>query len=210
MPQDAINLALGELARYSLITLSENTLRLHPLLQWVVLDSARIRPWQARYWLCRLWQIGQSKWSLAAGLWVYRTAVILNKGDILPAYGNDSEILFKMRTSIAHLQALSRNITEIAPEIFNKYTVAPLKYRLKWFEEKINQYDAGMKVLRELFEGNAQRSTDLMKETEWFVSNVEEFYKQVAGTSRGAYLSNILRWLTEDGEWDVRKNRITF
>jgi hypothetical protein len=210
MPQDAINLALGELARYSLITLSENTLRLHPLLQWVVLDSARIRPWQARYWLCRLWQIGQSKWSLGAGLWVYRTAVILNKGDILPAYGSDLEILFKMRTSIAHLQALSRNITEIAPEIFNKYTVAPLKYRLKWFEEKINQYDAGMKVLRELFEGNAQRSTDLMKETEWFVSNVEELYKQVAGTSRGAYLSSILRWLTEDGEWDVRKESYHF
>lgn len=209
MSPDAINLAFGELARYSLITLSENTLRLHPLLQWVVLDSARIRPWQARFWLCRLWQIGQSRWSLGAGLWLYRTAVILNKDDELSFYVNDLEML-KMRTFIAHPQALIRNIMNTAPEILEKYTVSPIKHGLEWFERKLNEYDAGMKILRELFEDNARRSPDLMSETEWFVSNVEEFYKQVFGISQHPDLSHYLRWLSEGGEWDIRKESYHF
>jgi hypothetical protein len=209
MSPDAINLALGELARYSLITLSENTLRLHPLLQLVVLDSTRIRPWQAAYWLSRLWQIGQSKWSLGVGLWLYRTAVILNQEDVLPAYSNNLEVL-KMRTFVAHLQALSRNITANAPEIFKKYTVSPIKHKLKWFDEKINEYDTGMKNLRELLEGNARRSPDLMTETEWFVNNVEEFYKQVFGMSGHSDISHNLRWLSGDGEWDIRERSYRF
>lgn len=209
MPPDAINLALGDLARYSLITLSENTLRLHPLLQRVILDSARIRPWQAAYWLCRLWNIGQSKWSLGAGLWLYRAAIILNKDDMLPFYGNDLELL-NMRAFFAHPQALVRNITNIAPEILNKFTVSPIKYKIERFEKKITEYDTGMKILRELFEGNAQRSPDLMPETEWFVSNVEEFYKQVFGISDSPDLSHYLRWLSEGGNWDIRKESYRF
>lgn len=210
IPPDAINLALGELARYSLITLSENTLRLHPLLQRVVLDSARIRPWQAAYWLSRLWNIGQSKWSLGAGLWLYRAAKILNKEEeMLPFVSTNLEAL-KMRTFIAHPEALVRNIMNINPEILEKYTVSPIRYKLKRFEEKINEYDTGMRVLRELFEGNARRSPDLMNETEWFVSNVEEFYKQVFGISRGPDLSHYLRWLSEDGKWDIRKESYNF
>ena len=64
---DALNLALAELGRYSLATLSEDTFRSHPLLQDVVLHSARLRPWQTRYWVSRMWALAQSDRSLAAG-----------------------------------------------------------------------------------------------------------------------------------------------
>jgi len=40
---NAIDVSLGELARYSLAALSEHNLRVHPLLQAVVRDSARLR-----------------------------------------------------------------------------------------------------------------------------------------------------------------------
>jgi hypothetical protein len=207
---DALNLALAELGRYSLVTLSENTFRLHPLLQHVVLDSSRLRPWQARYWLCRMQGIGQSDWSLAAGLWLCRVAHLLNLKGVLPIeFGNDAAI-FNMRPFIAHLQVLSRNITAIVPEksgfSFSVHIrgVARLNHTLQWFEERINWYQSGMSVLRELLERNARGSPHLTADTEWFLAHIEELYKQVVGRLHDHNLASSLQRLSEEGVQDVR------
>lgn len=204
-PPDAINLALAELGRYSLVTLSEDSFRLHPLLQHVVLDSSRLRPWQARYWLNRMQGIGQSDWSLAAGLWLCRAAHLLDLNDVLPIeYGNDAAI-FNMPPFIAHLQVLSRNIAAIVPKksgfgfSVHHLGISRLNHTLQWFEERINWYQSGMSVLRELVESNARRSPHLAEETEWFLANVEEFYKQVVGREHGHNLAYSLKRLSEEG-----------
>lgn len=216
MAPDAINLALAELGRYSLITRSEDTFRLHPLLQHVVLDSARMRPWQARYWLCRMQGIGRSEWSLAAGLWLYRAAHLLNLKGVLPIdFGSDVAI-FNMQPFIAHLRVLSRNIAALAPETsaFRLGAliggVAPLDHTLEWFNERINWYQSGMSVIRELLESNAYGSPRLTAETEWFFAHVEELYKQVVGRPRGHNLAHNLRRLSGKGEWDVRRESYSF
>jgi hypothetical protein len=215
-PPDALNLALAELARYSLVTLSEESFRLHPLLQHVVLDSSRLRPWQARYWLCRMQGIGRSDWSLAAGLWLCRTAYLLNLEGVLPIEFDNDAASLKMRPFIAHLQILSRNIAAIVPEKsgfslnVHNLGVGRLNHTLRWFEERINWYQSGMSVLRELLESNAKGSPHLTAETEWFLAHVEELYKQVVGTSSGHNLAHILRWLSGDGKWDTRQESYHF
>jgi hypothetical protein len=216
MPPDALNLALAELGRYSLITLSENTFRLHPLLQHVVLDSARLRPWQTRYWLSRLWKIGQSDRCLGAGLWLYRTAHLLNMEGVLPVdYGNDASTL-NMRPFIAHLEALSLKTASIRPEVFPLKLgteiggIAPLNYMVRWFNERINWYESGMGVLREFLESNANGSPHLTTETEWFLSHVEELYQQVVGKAKGNNLAHNLRRLSGAGAREGRRDLYSF
>lgn len=215
---DALNLSLAELGRFSLVSLSEDSLRLHPLLQHVVLDSARLRPWQARYWLYRMrWDTAQSDWSRAAGLWLYRTARLLNMKGVLPVdYGDDAAI-FKMRPFIVHLQALSRNISSLAPQLSVLKLGAlltgggpPLEHTLEWFQKRISWYESGMRALREMLEKNARGSPHLVAETEWFLAHVEELYKQVVRTSFGGNLVFRLRRLSGEGEQDPRRDLYSF
>ncbi|MFH1011690.1 MAG: hypothetical protein V1784_10715, partial [bacterium] len=213
---DALNLALAELGRYSLVTLSEDTFRLHPLLQHVVLDSARMKPWQSRYWLCRMWGLGEADRSLAAGLWLYRAAHLLNMKGVLPVdFGNDAAIL-NMRPFIAHLQALSHKTARIAPKV-SAFTsgahiggIAPLDHTLQWFEERINWYQSGLGVLRELIESNAYGSPHLAAETEWFLAHIEELYQQVVGRAAGHNLAYNLRRLSEKGIGEARRELYSF
>jgi hypothetical protein len=213
---DALNLALAELGRYSLVTLSEDTFRLHPLLQHVVLDSALMRPWQARYWKCQLQGIGQSNWSLATGLWLYRAAHLLNMKGVLPIDFRNDVATFNMRPFIAHLQALSDKTARSAPKASAIRLgaliggIAPLDHTLEWFNARMNWYESGLILLRGLLEGNAHESLDLASETEWFFAQVEELYKQVVGTSAGRNLPFILRRLSEGKVQDVRRELYLF
>jgi hypothetical protein len=214
-PPDALNLSLAELGRYSLVSLSEDSVRLHPLLQQVVLDSARLRPWQARSWLYRMWQRAQSG-PLGAGLWLYRTGHLLNLKGVLPAdIGNDAATL-EMRPFIAHLHALSRNIAVHAPGLSVLRDGAwiggsmPLERTLEWFEEKIDGYESGMSVLRGMIESTAHESPDLTAETEWFLAHVEGLYKQVVERSLGKNLSHNLRRLSREGVENARRDLYSF
>jgi hypothetical protein len=212
---DALNLALAELGRYSLVTLSENTFRLHPLLQHVVLDSAIMRPWQARYWLCRLQGISLSDWSLASAMWLHRAAHLLNMEGALPSYGKEVAT-FNMRPFIAHLQALSDKTARITPEVpaFRRGSlingIVPLDHKLEWFRNRINWYESGLSLLRRILEGNAEGSPHLAPETEWFFAHFEQLYKQVVGTSAGQNLAFILRRLSEGEVKDIRRELYSF
>jgi hypothetical protein len=213
---DALNLALAELGRYSLVTLSEDTFRLHPLLQHVVLDSALMRPWQARYWKCQLQGIGQSNWSLAIGLWLYRAAHLLNMKGVLPVDFRNDVATFNMRPFIAHLQALSDKTAHSAPKASAIRLgaliggIAPLDHTLKWFSDRMNWYESGLSLLRSMLEGNARESPHLAPETEWFFAHIEELYKQVVGTPAGRNLPFILRRLTEGKVQDTRGELYSF
>ena len=135
---------------------------------------------------------------------------------VLPAdFGNDASTL-NMRPFIAHLQALSHKTARIAPEVsaFRDGAliggIAPLDHTLQWFEERINWYQSGMSVLRELLESNAHGSSHLTAETEWFLAHVEEFYKQVVGRSLGANLAHNLRRLSGEGVRETRRELYSF
>jgi hypothetical protein len=211
---DAFNLSLAELARYSLVALSETSVRLHPLLQYVVLDSARLRPWQARYWWSRMWYGARPDQSLASGLWLYRTAYLLNMEGVLPTdYGSEVGTL-KMQSFMLHLRALFRNIETVAPELSEREQViggvGPLKHKLEWFEEQINFYESGLRTLLGMLESNAQGSSHLTAETEWFLVHVEEFYRQVGATKYGDMLGHDLRRLSGKGASDPRRDLYSF
>jgi tetratricopeptide (TPR) repeat protein len=203
-PPDVINLALAELGRFSLVSLSEDSFRLHPLLQQVVLDSGRVRPWQARYWLYRVFAGKPSHWLNASGLWLYRTAFLLNLKGVLPEYYGSHAELLKMQRFIGHLQALVRNSAAIAPELHVLEDgawiggVAPLNRILEWAEEKIKLHQSGMSAIREMLERNARGAPDLISETEWFLSHVEELFGQVVETGPGGSLVHILRRLADE------------
>ena len=200
-PPDAVNLALAELGRFSLVSLSEDSFRLHPLLQQVVLDSGRVRPWQARYWLYWVFAGKPSHWLNASGLWLYRAGFLLNLKGVLPEYYGSHAELLKMQLFIGHLQALVRNCAAIAPEshILEDGVriggVASLNRILEWAEEKIKLHQSGMSAIREMLERNARGAPDLISETEWFLSHVEELFGQVVDTGPGGSLVHILRRL---------------
>jgi hypothetical protein len=212
---DAVNLALAELARYSLVTLSENTFRLHSLLQHCVLDSAVMRPWQARYWLCRMQGTSLPDWSLASAMWLQRTAHLLNTEGALPDYGKELAT-FNMRPFMAHLQALSDKTARIAPEVpsFRRGAlingIAPLDHKLRWFKDRMNWYQSGLSLLRKMLESNAHGTPNLAAETEWFIAHVEEFYKEVVETSAGRNLAFVLRRLAKENIKDVRHELYSF
>lgn len=191
---DAVNLALAELGKYSLIKLSNESFQLHSLLQYVVLNFPRLRPWQARYWLCKIWAIKP------AGLWLYRTAYLLTMEGVLPDDKGELGI-FNMRPFIAHLQTLNHNIETIAPRLYSLIAISPLRFKIKWLGERSNRYQSGMSVLRELLVSNAQRSPHLIDETEWFLAHIEGFYKQVIEKSNIGYY---LHCLSEVDGKDVR------
>ena len=203
-PHDAINLALAELGRFSLVSLSKDSFRLHPLLQQVILDSGRVRPWQARYW--RYWMFAgkPSQWPHASGLWLYRAGFLLNLKGVLPEYYGSHTELLKMQMFIGHLRALVRNIAMIAPELHVLRDggwiggVAPVNHILEWAEERIKFHQSGMNAIREMLERNAHGSPDLITETEWFLSHIEELFGQVIETSLGQNLAHILRRLACD------------
>ena len=204
-PPDAINLALAELGRFSLVSLSEDSFRLHPLLQQVILGSARVRPWQARYW--RQWMFAgkHSHQSLASGLWLHRAGFLLNLKGVLPEVLGRYKNLRKMLPFIGHLQALSRNVAAIAPglHVMDQGALiggyAPLRHILKWAEEEINWHQSGMSAIREMLERNAYGSPELIAETEWFLSHVEDLFEQVIETSLGHNLAYNLQRLAGDG-----------
>ena len=83
---NAIDVSLGELARYSLVALSEHSLRVHPLLQAVVRDSARLRPWNYYFRIWRLlYGIGDKK-AWKAALWPKRAATLLDSRGVLKTH----------------------------------------------------------------------------------------------------------------------------
>ncbi len=216
---DALNVALADLARYSLASVSEHTFQLHPSLQDVVLDTSRLSPWQARYWFCRLWGISGAKRSAGAGMWLYRTAHLLNKEGVLPADLGSNVAVFAMRPFIGHLQELSRKTEAIAPNVeTSAWTqgamiggIMPLKHLLKWYQERIQWYSAGSSLIRDILQDNMERWPHLREETTWFLEHFEGLYHDVAKRHDfGGIPATMLRWLATGFTTDVRKETYHF
>jgi hypothetical protein len=216
---DAVNVALAELARYSLASVSEHTLQLHPSLQDVVLDTSRLWPWQAKYWFCRMWGISGRRRSAGAGMWLYRTAHLLNKKGVLPADLGSNDAVFAMRPFIGHLQELSRKTAAAAPNAeTSAWTrgamiggIMPLKHLLKWYQERIHWYSAGSSLIRGILQDNMERSPHLREETTWFLDHFEGLYQDAAKKHEfGGIPATILRWLATGVTTDVRKEAYHF
>lgn len=207
---DAIDRALADLARYSLIALSEEVFQVHPTLQSVLLDTAVLRRWELRYWHCRVWKISGADPTQGAPMWLYRTASLLNTDGVLPIDHRNEAATFAMRPFFGHLQALSAKTTALAPHLADERTVfvhgvVPLQNLLRFYQERFDQYSTGAALLRGILEENVQRSPRLQKETTWLLQHFEEFYRQVVARQEGGgALATILRWLATGFKTDAR------
>jgi tetratricopeptide (TPR) repeat protein len=187
---NAIDVSLAELARYSLVTLSEQSLRVHPLLQAVVRDSARLRPWNYYY---RIWRLahgisGKEAWKVA--LWPKRAACLLDTDGVLPDLRSDVEAPPQIRPYAPHIEAVLSHLPEKLFEGFSFRTA------LVGTLQRYREYSEAVSALRNILAPAAERSTRLKEETEWFFANLDNLYERAAARCRfshESWMSNTLK-----------------
>lgn len=170
---NAIDVSLGELARYSLVALSEYSLRVHPLLQAIVRDSARLRSWNYYYRFWRLpYGISDKKaWKVA--LWPKRAAHLLSTEGIMPDSHPEAAIV-QMRPYVPHIEAVLSLLPE---EIFRRFFFWP---KLAGMRDRHREYSEAVATLRNILAPAAECSAHLRAETDWLLAHFDDLYQRAA------------------------------
>ncbi|MCI0537281.1 MAG: hypothetical protein L0Z50_18865, partial [Verrucomicrobiales bacterium] len=169
---NAIDVSLGELARYSLVALSQHSLRVHPLLQAVVRDSAQLRPWHYYYRIWRLLQGFGNKEAWKAALWPRRAAHLL---DILR--DRDSHV-WAHRPYAPHIEAVLSHLPEA---LFRGFIV---RLKLVATLRSYREYSEAASALRTVLAPATEDSAGLQAETDWLFAHLDDFYEQTAEIDR--------------------------
>lgn len=195
----ALDEALAELSLYSLITLSLDSVRVHPLLQAVVRNTLPRVPWRDRLFRRQRGIPPPPIWARA--IWPLRAAALLTADDVLPWPDVGDVGLFAMRTYAPHLDAVLGTL----PSEVSNY-IAPLRLRSieKHYREQLESYQQGANSLRSALEANIQRVPNLRYETDWLLSNLEALYERAVAVPNNKVTFK-LRALTRDtpSPWDV-------
>jgi hypothetical protein len=139
---DQIGLALSELATYSLITLSEDDLRMHPLLQAVVRDLRVRLPW--RYGVLRRMYALPDRKIWAKAYWPLCAAGLMESGDMLPWTGFSDVGIFEMRKYAPHVEAV---LSQLPEEVRNRTAVGRLEHLMKLYGHQLSAYESGAALL---------------------------------------------------------------
>ncbi|MGH8565572.1 MAG: tetratricopeptide repeat protein [Gammaproteobacteria bacterium] len=183
---NAIDVSLGELARYSLVALSEHSLRVHPLLQAVIRDSARLRPWNYYYRICcrLIYQISDKK-AWKAALWPIRAARLLSSDGVMPGQHSDVTIV-QMRPYVPHMETVLSHLPE---ELFRNFNIR----RLVWMLERYREYSDAVSTLRSILAPAAEHSADLKAETDWLFAHFDDLYQRTANIGNTSTVFRLLR-----------------
>lgn len=170
---NGIDVSLGELARYSLVALSEHSLRVHPLLQAVVRDSARLQPWNYYY---RIWRLlhgisGRTAWKVA--LWPKRAAQLLSTDGIMPDRHSAMAVV-QMRPYVPHIETVLSLLPE---EMFGTFG---FWQQLAGMLDRHREYSDAVSTLRSILAPAAGHSAHLKAETDWLFAHFDDLYQRAA------------------------------
>lgn len=177
---NAIDASLAELGRYSLVALSERNLRVHPLLQTVVRDSARLRPWHYYYRIWRLLSGFSDKEAWKAALWPRRAAHLL---DI--SRDRDSHV-WAHRPYAPHIEAVLSHLPET---LFQGFIV---RTKLIATLRSYREYSEAASALRTVLAPATEGCVGLLAETDWLFAHLDDFYEKTANIDP----DSTWRWLS--------------
>lgn len=191
-PSHTTDDALSELACYSLISLSEDNLRVHPLLQAVLRDSVRLRSWQ--YYLLFLehsllgMNVPRSREAARVALWPSRAANLLCISGVLPErYYDNLDHYLQMKDYAPHIEAVLRNLPE---ESFVGYiSLNRLKSMLHWYREQVEEYTQGISAIRSTLTLGDDAAAELKEETAWFFEHFEELCEHALRSGEASSIS---------------------
>ncbi|MGH8608323.1 MAG: tetratricopeptide repeat protein [Gammaproteobacteria bacterium] len=186
---NAIDASLAELGRYSLVALSEHDLRVHPLLQAVVRDSARLRPWHYYYriWRLLLGKSDKEAWKVA--LWPKRAAHLLDVSRD-PDYA-----VWAHRPYAPHIEAV---LSQLPETLFQGFTV---RMKLVATLRSYREYSEAASALRTVLAPATEGSPRLKAETDWLFAHLDDLYERAAKIDR----TLTWRWKSlRDGDADSR------
>ncbi len=189
---DSIRLALSDLATYSLITLSEDDLRMHPLLQVVVHDLRVRLPWH--YGILRHIYALPDRKIWARAYWPLCAAGLMSEEGMLPWPGFGDVGIFEMKKYAPHVDAI---LSQLPKEVRDRAAVGRLEHLMRCYGDQLSAYESGVELLLNMLAVTVERVPLLKPETDWFKSNLEELYGRAVGAGRGDHLACKLRRLPD-------------
>jgi tetratricopeptide (TPR) repeat protein len=192
---NAVDLALAELATYSLLSLSEETCRAHPLLQTVVRDSARPEERIFFNHVLRWFYHFPDRKAWSEALWPLRAASFLNRDSVLPSPEGDA-LVRRLGDYIPHIEAI---LTCLPKSRFGSF-VDPAQ--LHSIVSDYREHLAGVAALRSILTDRLGHLPDVRRELQWFFENLDGFLDYVPKKAGGGepQIFWSLRFLVRENE----------
>jgi tetratricopeptide (TPR) repeat protein len=201
VPLEPVDNALAELAAYSLITLSSNSIRIHPLLQAVVRSAPPRLPWHFGVWRRIRGLPARELWEGARI--AIRAARLFTYDRVVGRHGQFDAVL-GMRECAAHIDAILSHLPE--REWGHFWERSQLAHALTLYRTELSSYDAGVEVIRSALSLNTAREPRLQSDTDWFLGGFQEFYRQTIRGEDGGHVRHVLRKLPSSdrpAQWTV-------
>lgn len=189
---NAVDLALAELANYSLVSLSEQTCRAHPLLQAVVHDAEQLRTKGYFQWILRLIYEFPDEIAWRKAYWPLRAANLLNRDVVVPSSYHGAGV-FQLGDYIPHIEAV---LSDLSGDDFSGFQ-DPVQ--LRGMVDHYREHLAGVATLRSVLERGLENSKGTPEELEWLFQNLDDFLEMLPRDGGGeSQVFWNLRYLTRE------------